>query len=219
MKLELENYEASRPMLPGSGQQIVAQCTEDELVVYQAYKPSTAKYSVEHQQLGGPEFSYNRMSWIKPNFLWMMYRCGWAEKKDQEHVLAIWLKKAAFIEILENAAISSFGASHHTDNNDWSEELKKKDARIQWDPDHDPFGRKETRRAIQIGLKGKLLEDFGMKSIRYIEDITPFVKEQKQLLDNGKLSELMVPVERVWEIGNPELEHSIRIYHGNDNTL
>ncbi|MFT5999906.1 MAG: hypothetical protein ACI81P_002365 [Neolewinella sp.] len=39
-----------------------------------------------HQQLGGPAFSYQRMSWIKPNFLWMMYRCGWAKKQDQERL-------------------------------------------------------------------------------------------------------------------------------------
>jgi len=25
----------------------------------------------------------NRMTWIKPNFLWMMYRSGWASKKNQ----------------------------------------------------------------------------------------------------------------------------------------
>ncbi|PZR28994.1 MAG: DUF4291 domain-containing protein [Citrobacter freundii] len=219
MKLELENYEASRKMLPGSGQQIVAQCTEDELVVYQAYKPSTAKYSVEHQELGGPEFSYNRMSWIKPNFLWMMFRCGWAEKKDQEHVLAIWLKKTALIEILENVVTTNFDLSHHTDMDKWKEDLKTKQVQLQWDPDHDPFGNKLTRRAMQLGLKRQMLRNFGKTYISRIEDITPFVKEQKQLLDNGKLSELIVPVERVWKIGNPELEHRIRIDHGNDNTL
>lgn len=219
MKLELENYEASKKMLPGSGQQIVAQCTEDELVVYQAYKPSTAKYSVEHQELDGPEFSYNRMSLIKPNFLWMMYRCGWPQKKTRSMCWPIWLKKTAFIKILENAVISSLGAGHHTNNNDWNEELRTKEARLQWDPDHDPFGMKGTRRAVQPGLKGKLLEEFGMRSISRIEDITPFVKQQKQLLDNGKLSELTVPVERAWKIGNPELNTEYKIDHGNDNTL
>ncbi|WP_425365083.1 DUF4291 family protein [Eubacterium ruminantium] len=28
----------------------------------------------------GSHFSMNRMSWIKPSFLWMMYRCGWCGK-------------------------------------------------------------------------------------------------------------------------------------------
>ncbi|MFM7854759.1 MAG: DUF4291 family protein [Flammeovirgaceae bacterium] len=27
--------------------------------------------------------SLNRMTWMKPNFLWMMYRSGWATKHNQ----------------------------------------------------------------------------------------------------------------------------------------
>ncbi len=38
----------------------------------------------------------NRMTWIKPNFLWMMYRSGWAVKKNQERILAIKLTKKGF---------------------------------------------------------------------------------------------------------------------------
>ena len=36
------------------------------------------------------------MSWIKPNFLWMMYRCGWAAKENQKSVLAISINKTDF---------------------------------------------------------------------------------------------------------------------------
>lgn len=54
-------------------------------------------------RFGGPDFSFDRMSWIKTNFLWMMYRCGWAEKKDQERVLAVRITKEGFMTILANA--------------------------------------------------------------------------------------------------------------------
>ncbi len=47
------------------------------IVVYQAYRPEIGDFSVEHQHFGGA-FSYNRMTWIKPNFLWMMYHSGLA---------------------------------------------------------------------------------------------------------------------------------------------
>ena len=47
------------------------------------------------------------MSWIKPNFLWMMYRCGWATKEGQEVVLALWLRRAGFNELLASAVPSS----------------------------------------------------------------------------------------------------------------
>jgi hypothetical protein len=30
-----------------------------------------------------PDFSLRRMTWIKPGFLWMMHRSGWATKPNQ----------------------------------------------------------------------------------------------------------------------------------------
>jgi hypothetical protein len=71
---------------PPSGRHVLAQYDAESIFVYQAYRPSIALYAVEHQSFGGPDFSYTRMSWIKPNFLWMMYRCGWAAKAGQERV-------------------------------------------------------------------------------------------------------------------------------------
>src|ERR1051326_6100358 len=101
------------------------------------------------------------MSWIKPNFLWMMYRCGWASKENQERVLAIWITKKDFESILEQAVFSSFQPTYYTSHEQWKEALEQKEVRLQWDPDHDPYGGKLTRRAIQLGMKGKMLEDFG----------------------------------------------------------
>jgi hypothetical protein len=48
------------------------------------------------------------MSWIKPNFLWMMYRSGWATKPGQEAILAIRIAKSHFEQILAGAVHSSF---------------------------------------------------------------------------------------------------------------
>jgi len=42
------------------------------------------------------------MSWIKPNFLWMMYRSGWGAKPGQQVILAIALTRSYFDAILEN---------------------------------------------------------------------------------------------------------------------
>lgn len=211
MKIETENYKQLCEELPKKGQHIIGYQTSDEIVVYQAYKPSIAAFAVTNQILGGSEYSYNRMSWIKPNFLWIMYRCGWAKKENQERVLAIWIKKTVLQEILENAAISSFNERYHSSYDAWKKDLEIKEARLQWDPDHDPYGNKLERRAIQLGLKGKLLENFGKRQICRIEDITGFVKEQKQHLDKNKLEKLIVPVERVWEINNAALKEKIEL--------
>ena len=56
--------------------------------VYQAYNSAIAAEAVALQTFG-ESFNLNRMTWIKPSFLWMMYRSNWGTKKNQECVLAI----------------------------------------------------------------------------------------------------------------------------------
>ncbi len=109
----------------------------------------TFSYIPFSNRFGGPKFSFSRMSWIKTNFLWMMYRCGWASKPNQENVLAIWIKKDKFDEILSNA---------YTPHTQKQAGVTKDDmqVRLQWDPDHAPDGTKQQRRAIQLGLKGEV---------------------------------------------------------------
>jgi hypothetical protein len=77
---------------PKSGRQILAQYDDDTIVVYQAYRPEIGHFAVEHGHFAG-EFKYSRMSWIKPNFMWMMYHSDWGRSKGQEVILAIRLKK------------------------------------------------------------------------------------------------------------------------------
>jgi hypothetical protein len=197
-RIKIEPYSAYTDRLPHEGSQIIAYHRSDEIVVYQAYKPSIAAFSVKNQQLGGPAFSYGRMSWIKPNFLWMMFRSGWAEKKDQERILAIWIKKADWEEILSHAVHSSYDEKIYEDESSWKQQLQHSEIRLQWDPDHDPYGEKLQRRAIQIGIKGKLLKKFGTEYIQRIQDITAFVRKQKLLVDHHRLDLLEIPQERVY---------------------
>ncbi len=197
-QIQLENYPSFSTRLPKEGRHIVGFQTEEEIIVYQAYKPSIASYAVEHQQFGGKDFSYNRMSWIKPNFLWMMYRCGWATKINQERVLAIWIKKEDWEDILRKAVFSSFQEDIYGTREKWKEELSTSEVRLQWDPAHHPKGNKLTRKAIQIGMKGETLRRFGQENIQHIEDITPFVKKQQQYVENNQLESLEVPRETLY---------------------
>jgi hypothetical protein len=151
------------------------------------------------------------MSWIKPNFLWMMHRCGWAEKENQERVLAIWIKKEVFEEILQNATFTSYKSEYFETEQNWRNELEKKKVRLQWDPDHDPFGNKIERRASQLGLKDEVLEKFGKEQIDCIMDITDFVQEQKKYLDNNKLEKLLIPKERIIKFENAEINKGLGI--------
>jgi hypothetical protein len=67
---------------------------------------------------------------------------------------------------------------------------------MQWDPDHDPSGAPQPRRAIQLGLRGEMLRAFATTEMREVIDVTAFVHEQAKLLGSP---ELRMPVERPYE--------------------
>ncbi len=211
MQLKTIRYIDQEAQLPKAGRAILAQQDAEHIIVYQAYNKQIADYAVAHQQLGGPDFSYERMSWIKPGFLWMMYRCGWASKEGQENVLALRIRKTDFEHLLNNTAYSTFKRKIYTDKATWQKDLEQKEGRLQWDPDHDLHGREMERRAIQVGLKGNLLQEFGREMIDRIENITDFVQEQKQTLDKKDLEHLHVPAATLFLPQQPELNQWLGI--------
>lgn len=170
--------------LPQSGNIILGQAKGENIVVYQAFNDGIANYAVKHQRFGGANYSFSRMTWIKPNFLWMMYRSGWAEKENQNRILAIEITLLGFQWLLSQGVLSSFHSSYGTHEN-WKNQLNESLVRVQWDPDHDPKGRKLERRAVQIGFKDDALQTFNENFIQSITDITPFVKTQKRKLDEN----------------------------------
>ena len=192
-----ESYVAQTARWPVDGRHVLAQFDDDSIVVYQAYRPSIGRFAAEHGYFGG-EFSLQRMSWIKPNFLWMMYRCGWATKPDQEVVLAVWLARSGFDQIVAAAVPSSFDESRYPDRAAWEEAVKHSAVRLQWDPDHGPHGEPLDRRAVQLGLRGDVLASYARPWIRKIEDITPFVREQHAALVASGVGALITPTENVY---------------------
>ena len=101
MKVTTEPYLEQVKRWPASGRHILAQFDTDTVVVYQAYRPAIGRFAAEHGYFGG-EFSLSRMSWIKPNFLWMMYRSAWATAPGQEAVLGLRISRAFFDEVLRD---------------------------------------------------------------------------------------------------------------------
>jgi hypothetical protein len=60
--------------------EIFAQYDRQCIRVYQAYNPIIAKEAISLQTFG-ENFDVNRMTWIKPSFLWLMHRSNWGTKK------------------------------------------------------------------------------------------------------------------------------------------
>lgn len=195
MKLQLKKYKEQEKEWPQSGYHIMAQYDDEKIIVYQSYRPEIGSFAVKNQFFGGA-FSLDRMTWIKPNFLWMMYRNGWATKEGQEVVLAIHLKKEAFESYVKNAVYSSFKPELYVSYDAWQEDVANSNVRLQWDPDHDPYGVKLERRAIQIGLRKEFIKSYAKEDILEIEDVSDFVSEQYKFVKNKDLENLVTPTEK-----------------------
>ena len=193
MNINLKKYKDQKLFWPDSGCHILANYNEDSIVVYQAFSPSIADYAVRLQRFGGPDYKVTRMTWIKTSFLWMMFRSGWATKKNQERILAIHVSLQGFEEILRRASSATRQKEDNVDGNLVT-------VRLQWDPDHNPYGEKEQRRAVQLGLRGDTLNLFLQKWILKIEDITDFVKAQHEHVLTRELGELEMPEENVYTV-------------------
>jgi len=158
--------------------QVRAKHDDETLVVYQAYAPAIAEPAVKAGTFVSP-FKRERMTWIKPSFNWMMYRCGWATKPGQERVLAITITRAGFDWALEHSCLAD----------EASKERKRAcPVRVQWDPERDVALQRLEHRAIQVGLGGEAVGRYVDEWITAIEDVTPLAREIAGLVRAGDLA-------------------------------
>jgi len=208
MVLEFESYLTQAKRWPSEGRHIMAQYDDESVVVYQAYNLRIGQFAAQNGYFGG-DFRLGRMTWVKPNFLWMMFRSGWGAKSDQEVTLAVRLKRTAFDEILASAVASSHRASPYEDANEWKTALKRSEVRLQWDPDHSPDGAKETRRAIQLGIRGDLAIKYSREWILQIVDISDFVFEQREHSSRGNWARLQTPKEKPYPVQDETVRRTL----------
>ncbi len=203
LNLITEPYLAQQARWPRSGRHILAQFDAKSVMVYQAYRPDIGHFAARHGFFGGG-FGMSRMSWIKPNFLWMMYRSGWGTKAGQEVTLAVRLQRNAFDEILRLAVHSTFAPEVYETHEAWQQTVARSDVRLQWDPDHGSSGSPLERRAIQLGLRGDVLARYAREWLLGIEDISEFVTEQRA---NAKApyDRLVTPREDVYPVADIEV--------------
>lgn len=181
------------------GNLIRAAYTANTVRVYQAYRPEIARPALDAQHFV-PPFSMTRMTWIKPSFFWMMYRCGWGGKAGQDVVLGIDITRKGFDWALAHAALSSFHADCHRSEAEWRSQLAERPVRVQWDPDRDAALNPCERRAIQIGLKGEAVRAYVEDWIMRIEDVTPLARRIQALVADGRRAEAeaLAPLERIY---------------------
>jgi hypothetical protein len=166
--------------------QIRAVHTDETVTVYQAYPPEIAGPAVRAGRFVAP-FKRDRMTWIKPSFLWMMYRCGWATKPGQERVLAVEITRDGFEWALARACLSHYepgGAETHAE---WSRRLKRSPVRVQWDPERSIELGALPYRSLQLGLGGEAVPRYVDEWTVAIRDVTDLARQIEESRDPALL--------------------------------
>jgi len=148
----------------------------------------------------GKSFKMDRMTWIKPSFLWMMYRSGWATKDGQNRILAIDMKRDGFDYIVNNAVLSSYSAEAYGSHEEWKEKLQGTEVRCQWDPERDIYGNPLNQRTIQLGIKGSMSHKYVHDWIIKLTDITQNVIDIKEAIEGKTFTKAMLPIENKYTI-------------------
>ncbi|MFF4017478.1 DUF4291 domain-containing protein [Streptomyces sp. NPDC001843] len=182
--------------------------TASTITVYQAYSPEIGVPAVRRGRFPAV-WKRDRMTWIKPSFLWMMYRCGWGTKPGQETVLAVEIARDGFEWALRNACLSSYVRGLHPDRSAWQRELKRAPARVQWDPERDLRLQPLPYRSLQLGLSGEAVRRYADEWTVSIRDVTPLATEIRARVGDGDLeaASRLLPEERPYPAEDALMAH------------
>jgi hypothetical protein len=182
--------------------EIRADFDRETIVVYQAYSPAIADAALEAQRFV-PPFSFHRMTWIKPSFLWLMHRSNWGQKSGQECILAVRITRAGWDKALSLAVLTSCEPAVFRSPQDWQEQFRHAHVHLQWDPERSLRGASLPYSSIQIGLSRHIIHEYAEDWITGIEDFTPRVRKIYELLQRGHAdrAKRQLPPERVYPVG------------------
>ena len=191
--------------------EIRADFDRETIVVYQAYGPAIADPAIEAQRFV-PPFSFQRMTWIKPSFLWLMHRSNWGRKSGQERILAVRITRQGWETALSRAVLTSFDRAVYASPEKWREEFERAQVHVQWDPERSLRGAAQLHRSIQVGLSRHIVHQFVEQWSVSIEDYTPRVRKMGALLDSGRADQAQrqLPDERIYPL-DPKIGRRILI--------
>jgi len=187
-------------MIDNSERQIRAVYDKHTIRVYQAYSDEIADAALARGTFISPPFKMDRMTWIKPSFLWMMYRAGWGYKDaGQRRILAIDISREGFQWALTHSSPSHPEPSMSKE--DWAKLKATSPVRIQWDPERNLHHQPLPYRAIQIGMSGEAVSLYVNQWIRKITDITDVAHSICDLVKSNELDQARarLPVERPYD--------------------
>lgn len=182
--------------------------TDSTITVYQAYPPGIGLPAARDGRFPAL-WKRDRMTWIKPSFLWMMYRCGWGTKEGQETVLAVEITREGFEWALEHACLSHYEPGLHPDQAAWRRRLRHAPARVQWDPERDLHLRPLPHRSLQLGLAGEAAHRYADEWIVSVTDVTALAATVHDRVREGDLdaARRLLPDESPYPVDAGLLSH------------
>lgn len=181
--------------------EIRADFDRDTIVVYQAYPAAIADAALAARRFV-PPFSFHRMTWIKPSFLWLMHRSNWGLESGQERILAVRIKRSGWDKALSLAVLTSFEKSVFCSPREWEEQFRQAIVHVQWDTERSLRGAGLPYFSIQIGLSRHIISEHVEEWTVGIEDLTPRVRKIHDLLRGGQASKTSrhLPPERAYPV-------------------
>jgi hypothetical protein len=182
--------------------EIRADFDRDTITIYQAYSPGIAEAALAAGRFV-PPFSFGRMTWIKPSFLWLMHRSNWGRKSGQERVLAVRVRRAGWERALSLVVPTAFVPGLFASPAEWAERFAAAKVHLQWDPERTLRGTGLPYSSIQVGLSRHVIREYAEEWVAGIEDSTPQVRKIHALLHAGEAEKARrhLPAERVYPVG------------------
>lgn len=159
------------------------------LTEHQAYSPAIADAALRAGRFVAP-FSFHRMTWIKPSFMWLMHRSNWARKPGQERVLAVRITREGWEDTLSQAVLTTADPAA----------VAQAAVHVQWDPERSPRGAALNHYSIQVGIGRHLIRTFNDDWIVSLTDLTPQVRKATALVQTGHATKAqrLFPAERAY---------------------
>jgi hypothetical protein len=191
--------------------EIRADFDRESIVIDQAYPPTIADAALAARRFV-PPFSFQRMTWIKPSFLWLMHRSHWGLKGGQERILAVRITRSGWEKALSLAVLTSFEPAVFRSPQDWDDRFRQAIVHAQWDTERSLRGAALNYFSIQIGLSRHIIREYVEEWVLGISDLTPRVKKIRDLLQGGQADKAkrQLPPEQVYPVP-PEIGRALLI--------
>ena len=188
--------------------EIRADFDRETIIVYQAYNDAIADAALAAGRFAAP-FSLQRMTWIKPSYLWLMERSGWGTKPNQTRILAIRILRSGWDAALRQAVLTSYHSGIHASQDEWRKQFKEAIVHVQWDPERSLRGKKLEHRSIQVGVGRHLIIEYAEQWTQEIVDMTALTAKLRQFRQQGDYDKAkrLLPRESLYRVDDATATH------------